>query len=96
MLYLYRRIAFGDAAGEDTASMKDLSAREWLLLLPLAAAALWMGIYPESFLAPMRQDSAALAARMSQAAPAGDGHYRPAPSTRPAAQPSTSHGSGGH
>ena len=30
------------------------SLREWLMLGPIAAAVLWMGVYPESFLAPMR------------------------------------------
>jgi NADH-quinone oxidoreductase subunit M len=72
MLWLYRRIAFGSPAGEDAASMKDLDAREWLLLLPIAGAALWMGIYPESFLAPMRNDVTTLVARLAPTAPAGD------------------------
>ncbi len=72
MLYLYRRVAFGTAAGEDTASMKDMSAREWLTLAPIAAATLWMGVYPESFMAPMRNDVTALLARLEPAAPAGD------------------------
>jgi len=33
---------------------------------------LWMGVYPESFLAPMRADIAALEARVARAAPVGD------------------------
>jgi NADH-quinone oxidoreductase subunit M len=52
--------------------MPDLSAREWLMLGPIAAAVLWMGVYPESFLAPMRADIAALNARVARAAPEGD------------------------
>ena len=36
--------------------MPDLSPRECALLAPIAAAVLWMGVYPESFLAPMRGD----------------------------------------
>ena len=36
--------------------MPDLSMREWWLLAPIAAVVLWMGVYPESFLAPMRAD----------------------------------------
>ena len=31
-----------------------------------------MGVYPESFLAPMRADIAALEVRLARAAPAGD------------------------
>ena len=48
------------------------SAREWLMLGPIAAAVLWMGVYPESFLAPIRKDIAALDARVARAKPAGD------------------------
>ena len=54
MLYLYRRIAFGPQKNADAAAMADLEPREWLILAPLAAATLWMGVYPESFIAPMR------------------------------------------
>jgi len=72
MLYLYWRVAFGVQRHADAAAMKDLNAREWLMLGPIAAAVLWMGVYPESFLAPMRKDIAALDARIARAKPAGD------------------------
>ena len=52
--------------------MPDLSAREWLLLAPIAAGVLWMGVYPESFLAPMRNDVGRILERVERAAPAGD------------------------
>ena len=52
--------------------MPDLDAREWIMLAPIAAAVLWMGVYPESFLAPMRADIAALDARLAAARPQGD------------------------
>jgi NADH-quinone oxidoreductase subunit M len=76
MLYLYRRVAFGAPAGEDTAAMRDISAREWLTLAPIAAATLWMGVYPESFLAPMRNDVTSLLVRLESAAPAGDAQLK--------------------
>ncbi len=72
MLYLYRRVAFGEQTNADAASMVDLDLREWLMLGPIALAVLWMGVYPESFIAPIRQDIAALDARLARAAPAGD------------------------
>ncbi|WP_336986394.1 NADH-quinone oxidoreductase subunit M [Altererythrobacter aquiaggeris] len=72
MLYLYRRVAFGGQKNADAAAMPDLHAREWIMLSPIAAAVLWMGVYPESFLAPMRQDIATLEARLAGAAPQGD------------------------
>jgi len=72
MLYLYRRVAFGDQKNADAAAMPDLDLRELLMVVPLALAVLWMGIYPESFLAPMRADIAALDARVARAKPQGD------------------------
>ena len=72
MLYLYWRVAFGIQKNADAAAMPDLDKREWAMMVPLAAAVLWMGVYPESFLAPMRADIAALDARLAQARPAGD------------------------
>jgi NADH-quinone oxidoreductase subunit M len=72
MLYLYRRVVYGPLDKPDVAAMPDLSAREVLLLAPIALAVLWMGVYPESFLAPMRADVASLTARIDRARPEGD------------------------
>ncbi|HEX7875677.1 MAG TPA: NADH-quinone oxidoreductase subunit M [Sphingobium sp.] len=72
MLYLYRRICYGDQKNADAAAMPDLSVREMWLLAPIAAAVLWMGVYPETFLSPMRFDIRALEARLAAAAPVGD------------------------
>jgi NADH-quinone oxidoreductase subunit M len=77
MLYLYRRVAFGEQKNADAAAMPDLDLREWLLLAPLALVTLWMGVYPESFLAPMRADIGHLEARMAQARPMGDARVTP-------------------
>ncbi len=72
MLYLYRRVAFGEQKNSDAAAMTDLTLREIALVVPLALSVLWMGVYPESFLAPMRKDIAALDARIARARPHGD------------------------
>ena len=74
MLYLYWRIGFGTLRHADAAAMPDLSAREWWLLAPIAAAVLWMGVYPESFLRPIRADVGRLLERVERAAPKGDSH----------------------
>jgi NADH-quinone oxidoreductase subunit M len=76
MLWLYRRIAFGASKNVDAAAMPDLNAREWIMLAPIAAATLWMGIYPESFLAPMRADVGTILARIATATPAGDAQLK--------------------
>ena len=72
MLWLYRRVAFGESKNADAAAMSDLTPREWLTLGPIAAATIWMGVYPESFMAPMRADVGVILARTAQAAPLGD------------------------
>ena len=72
MLWLYRRVAFGESKNADAAAMKDISLREWVIMAPIAAATIWMGVYPESFMAPMRADVGTLLARIERAHPAGD------------------------
>jgi NADH-quinone oxidoreductase subunit M len=72
MLYLYWRIAFGVARTEGAAAMTDLDTREWWLLAPIAAGVLWMGVYPETFLRPIRADIGRLLERVERAAPADD------------------------
>jgi NADH-quinone oxidoreductase subunit M len=89
MLYLYRRVAYGPLVKADVAAMPDLSKREVALLLPIAAVVLWMGVYPESFLAPMRNDVGALLARIEPAAPRSDAAVS---AGHPAAAPVVAHG----
>jgi NADH-quinone oxidoreductase subunit M len=74
MLWLYWRICFGSARTAEAAQMTDLSAREWWLLAPIAAGVFWMGIYPESFLRPIRNDVGRVLTRMDRVALAGDSH----------------------
>ena len=72
MLYLYRRVAYGEVKSEEVRAMPDLSRRELWLLAPIAGVVLWMGVYPESFMAPMRNDVGRLLARIERATPEGD------------------------
>jgi NADH-quinone oxidoreductase subunit M len=74
MLWLYWRICFGTQRHADAAAMPDLNMREWWLLGPIALASVWMGIYPESFLRPIRNDVGRLLVRLERVAPAGDSH----------------------
>ena len=96
MLYLYRRVVFGDQKNADAAAMPDLDLREWAMLLPLTLAVLWMGIYPESFLAPIRNDIAALNARVARAAPEGDAQLKIASAKAMGTSPATEAHEGAH
>ena len=50
MLYLYRRVVFGDLTKDDLKSMLDLDKREILIFTPLVIFTFWMGVYPTTFL----------------------------------------------
>jgi NADH-quinone oxidoreductase subunit M len=92
MLYLYRRIVFGTSENEDAAAMPDLNAREYWLLAPIAAVVMWMGVYPESFMAPMRADVGRLLVRLHPASPAGDSHFTPGKPVLKIHDTATTHG----
>ena len=48
-LWMYKRVYLGDVANDDVRELKDINAREFLILAVLAAAVLWMGIQPKPF-----------------------------------------------
>ncbi len=49
------RLVQGTIWGETgQASCPDLSAREWLILVPLAIMTVWLGLYPAPFLTPLQ------------------------------------------
>jgi hypothetical protein len=48
MLWLYRRVMFGEVTNPEVRHMSDLATREWLIFIPLVAAVLWLGIHPTS------------------------------------------------
>jgi NADH-quinone oxidoreductase subunit M len=72
MLWLYWRICFGTQRHADAAAMADLSIREWWLLAPVVLAVFWMGLYPESFLRPIRNDVGRLQTRLERVVPRSD------------------------
>ncbi|MEN9545139.1 MAG: hypothetical protein RLZZ598_1972 [Pseudomonadota bacterium] len=48
-LWMVKRVYFGAVANDDVRTLSDINAREFLMLGLLAAAVLWMGIYPKPF-----------------------------------------------
>lgn len=67
MLYLYKRVVFGELVKSDVKAMKDVDGREVAIFLPMIALVFWMGIYPSSFTSPM---APALAKVLERVAPA--------------------------
>jgi NADH-quinone oxidoreductase subunit M len=48
-LWMVKRVYFGEVANEHVKKLKDINSREFLMLALLAAAVLWMGLYPKPF-----------------------------------------------
>ena len=53
-LWMVKRVYFGDVANEHVKELSDINAREFLMLSLLAAAVLWMGLYPKPFTSVMQ------------------------------------------
>ena len=96
MLWLYWRVAYGTSRNADAAAMPDLDRREFVSLGAIAAVVLWMGVYPESFMAPMRGDVGLLLERIERAAPEGDAHIRRGAPPPVAAETAHEPAEGGH
>ena len=46
-LWMFKRVYLGPVVNDDVKNLKDIDAREFLMLALLAAAVLWMGVYPK-------------------------------------------------
>jgi NADH-quinone oxidoreductase subunit M len=55
MLLLYRKVVFGQMTKDSLKAITDMNAREIAVFVPLIALVLWMGIYPDTFLQPLRK-----------------------------------------
>ena len=53
-LWLVKRVIWGDVGNDGVASLKDLNAREFIVLATLAAAVLLLGVWPAPLLDVMR------------------------------------------
>jgi NADH-quinone oxidoreductase subunit M len=48
MLWLYRRVVFGEITNSHVSELKDANIREWLYFVPLVVAVIWLGVHPTS------------------------------------------------
>jgi NADH-quinone oxidoreductase subunit M len=53
MLWMFQRVNYGPVTNEKNAGLRDLSAREWSILVPIIAVAILMGVLPNLFLRPI-------------------------------------------
>jgi NADH-quinone oxidoreductase subunit M len=81
MLWMFQRVMFGPLDKAENQKLTDLDAREVALLLPVALFIVWIGVYPNTFLARTAPAVDAFIARVEQGKVAG----QEAPSDAPAA-----------
>lgn len=53
MLWMFQRVMFGEVTNPKNLGLKDLSAREIWVLMPILVFVVWIGVYPNTFLKPM-------------------------------------------
>jgi NADH-quinone oxidoreductase subunit M len=54
MLWMFRRVIFGPLANPENQKLQDLNGRELLILAPVVALIVLMGVYPQPFLSRMK------------------------------------------
>ncbi|HYV45481.1 MAG TPA: NADH-quinone oxidoreductase subunit M [Myxococcaceae bacterium] len=69
MLWMVQRVFFGQVTHRENAHLRDLGARELVTVLPLVAAALLMGLYPQPFLERLQAPTERFVARVNVGVP---------------------------
>jgi NADH-quinone oxidoreductase subunit M len=85
MLYLYRRVIFGELTRADLRNILDLSPREIAVFAPMIVVVFWMGLWPKPILDVMAPSVDSLVARY-QTARAASGPKTPTQPTMIAEQ----------
>jgi NADH-quinone oxidoreductase subunit M len=49
LLWMYQRVIFGEITHEANRGLRDLTPREWAVLVPVVALIVWIGVYPAAF-----------------------------------------------
>src|SRR5690606_3174214 len=53
MLWMFQRVMFGKNENKENQNLKDLTFREWTVLVPLLGAIFFMGLFPNFFFSKM-------------------------------------------
>jgi NADH-quinone oxidoreductase subunit M len=53
MLWMFQRVNYGPLTNAKNRGLRDLSVREWCVIGPVCAVAIFMGVFPGVFLRPM-------------------------------------------
>ncbi|MGH7262646.1 MAG: hypothetical protein ACREH7_01815, partial [Candidatus Rokuibacteriota bacterium] len=69
MLWMYQRVFFGEITTANR-ELKDLTRREWAVLLPVLLFIVWIGVYPRPFTGMTEATAEALIAQVRSKAAA--------------------------
>ena len=69
MLWMFQRVFYGEVTNDHNRTMPDLSLREWAIIGPLVAIAIYMGVLPNVFLKPMEPAVNRIVQRVGQFEP---------------------------
>jgi NADH-quinone oxidoreductase subunit M len=70
MLWMFQRVNYGPVTNEKNARLADLHPREWLILVPIVAITVLMGVFPNLFLRPIEPAVNRMLRQVERQAPA--------------------------
>jgi len=70
LLWMYQRVIFGDITHEANRRLRDLTTREWAVLVPVVTLIVWIGVYPAAFIGKTETTIEALIAQVQAKASA--------------------------
>jgi NADH-quinone oxidoreductase subunit M len=71
MLWMFQRVNYGPVTNEKNAGLADLQPREWLVLVPIIAVTILMGVLPNLFLRSIEPSVARMLNQVQTQAPSG-------------------------
>src|SRR5207244_1302501 len=78
LLWMYQRVAFGEIRHEANRRLRDLTPREWAVLVPVLILIVWIGVYPRAFTSKTEASVQALIAQVESKASVARGPTTPA------------------
>jgi NADH-quinone oxidoreductase subunit M len=70
MLWMFQRVNYGPLNNPKNKALHDLTPREWAMVVPIVAMALFMGVLPNVFLRPMEASVNGIVERVTGGQPA--------------------------
>src|SRR5438552_2884587 len=70
MLWMFQRVNYGPVTRDENKALPDLQPREWVVIVPIIAVAILMGVLPSLFLRPLEPSVERVLTKIHQGAPA--------------------------